>query len=129
MRWRAWRAVQAAGLVLACAAALAAETTRQVAVQVEIRDELTGSDLEVSIRRNVAAGTEAIDLLDEIVDLEVRRYPGVGVFVTSLCGVTAPKGTFWALSINGERATIGISDLTIDEPVHLRWALVKLEDQ
>jgi len=129
LRWRAWRAVQAAGLVLACAAALAAETTRQVAVQVEIRDELTGSDLEVSIRRNVAAGTEAIDLLDEIVDLEVRRYPGVGVFVTSLCGVTAPKGTFWALSINGERATIGISDLTIDEPVHLRWALVKLEDQ
>ena len=129
MRRRAWRAVQAAGLVLACAAALAAETTRQVAVQVEIRDELTGSDLEVSIRRNVAAGTEAIDLLDEIVDLEVRRYPGVGVFVTSLCGVTAPKGTFWALSINGERATIGISDLTIDEPVHLRWALVKLEDQ
>ena len=129
MRWRAWRAVQAAGLVLACAAALAAETTRQVAVQVEIRDELTGSDLEVSIRRNVAAGTEAIDLLDEIVDLEVRRYPGVGVFVTSLCGVTAPKGTFWALSVNGERATIGISDLTIDESVHIRWALVKLEEQ
>ena len=129
MRWRAWRTVQAAGLVLACAAALAAETTPPVAVQVEIRDELTGSDLEVSIRRNVTVGTEAADFMDEAVDMEVRRYPGVGVFVTSLCGVTAPKGTFWALSINGERATIGISDLTIDEPVHLRWALVKLEDQ
>ncbi len=129
MRWSAWRAVQVAGLVLVCAAALAEETTRQVAVHVEIRDELTGSDLEVSIRRNVAAGTEAIDLLGEIVDLEVRRYPGVGVFVKSLCGVTAPQGTFWALSINRERATIGISDLTIEEPVHIRWALVKLEEQ
>ena len=117
------------GLVLACGAALAEETSRQVAVHVEIRDELTGSDLEVSIRRNVAVGTDAADFMDEAVDMEVRRYPGVGVFVTSLCGVTAPKGTFWALSINGERATIGISDLTIEEPVHIRWALVELEDQ
>lgn len=125
MHWRAWAAVHAAVLALACCAALAGETAPQVAVHLEITDELTGSGLEVSIRRNIAAGTEAVDFMDEIVDMQVRRYPGVGVFVTSLCGVAAPKGTFWALSINGERATKGISDLRIDEPVHIRWDLVK----
>ena len=66
--------------------------------------------------------------MDEVVDMEVRRYPGVGVFVTTLCGVAAPKGTFWALSIDGERATTGVSDLTIKEPIHIRWALVRLEE-
>ena len=129
MRSRAWATVHAAGLVLACSAALAAETTRQVAVHLEIRDEVTGSDLEVSIRRNVTVGTEALDFMEGAIDMEVRRYPGVGVFVTSLCGVTAPKGTFWALSIDGERATAGISDLTIEESVHIRWALVEQEEQ
>lgn len=129
MRWRAWAAVHAAGLALACCAALAEETAPQVAVHLEITDELTGSGLEVSIRRNVAAGTKAVDFMDGVVDMEVRRYPGVGVFVTTLCGVAAPKGTFWALSINGERATTGVSDLTIEEPVHIHWALVTLEEQ
>ena len=129
MRWRAWAAIHAAGLALACCAALAVETARQVAVHLEITDELTGSGLEVSIRRNTAAGTKAVDFMDEVVDMEVRRYPGVGIYVTALCGVAAPKGTFWALSINGERATTGISDLTIKDSVHIRWALVKLEEQ
>ena len=116
--------VLAAWLVLALAAS--AEDAPQVAVQLEIRDALTGTDLDVSIRRKVAVGTDAVSFIDDAVDMEYRRYPGVGVFVTSLCGVAAPKGAFWALSINGERATKGISELTIKEPVRIRWDLVEL---
>ena len=66
--------------------------------------------------------------MEDVVAMEYRRYPGVGVFVTSLCGVDAPDGAFWALSVDGERATKGISDLTIDEPIRIRWDLVQLEE-
>lgn len=126
LRRRVWALVHAFWLALALSA-LADEAPR-VAVHLEIRDELTGSDLDVSIRRQVATGTNAVDFMDEVVAVEYRRYPGVGVFVTSLCGIAAPKGAFWALSINGERATKGISDLTINEPIRIRWDLVKLEE-
>ncbi|MYA16275.1 MAG: DUF4430 domain-containing protein, partial [Gammaproteobacteria bacterium] len=115
MRRRAWTLVHGAWLLLALSA-VAAEA-RQVAVHLEIRDELTGTDLEVSIRRKASVGTKGIDFMDEVVDMEYRRYPGVGVFVTSLCGVEAPNGAFWALSIDGERAEKGISELSIERPV------------
>ena len=126
MRRRVWTLVHGAWLLLALSAV--AEEARQVAVHLEIRDELTGSDLAVSIRRKATVGTKGIDFMDEVVDMESRRYPGTGVFVTSLCGVEAPKGAFWALSVNGERANKGISDLTITEPIRIRWDLVELEE-
>ena len=122
---RVWTLVHAAWLAFALAA-LADEAPR-VAVHLEIRDELTDSDLEVSIRRKVATGTNAVDFMDEVVEVKYRRYPGVGVFVTSLCGIAAPKGSFWALSIDGERATKGISELSIERPVRIRWDLVKMD--
>lgn len=125
MRRRIWTLVHGAWLLLALSAF--AEEARPVAVHLVIRDALTGSDLEVSIRRKASVGTPAVDFMDEVVEMESRRYPGMGVFVTSLCGITAPKGAFWALSINSERAAKGISDLTISEPIRIRWDLVELE--
>lgn len=122
---RVWPLVHAAGFAFALSAL--ADEAAHVAVHLEIRDDLTGSDLDVSIRRQVATGTDAVDFMDEVVALEYRRYPGVGVFVTSLCGIAAPKGAFWALSIDGERATKGISELSIDRPVRIRWDLMKMD--
>lgn len=126
-RRRVWTLVHATCLLLAFSAF--AEEALQVAVHLEIRDELTGSDLEVSIRRNASVGTKGIDFMDEVVDMESRRYPGVGVFVTSLCGVEAPNGAFWALSIDGERAEKGISELSIERPVRIGWDLVKMDSE
>ena len=127
MRRRVWALVHAAWLAFALST-LADEAPR-VAVHLEIRDELTGSDLDVSIRRQVATGTDALDFMDAVVEVEYRRYPGVGVFVTSLCGIAAPKGAFWALSIDGERAEKGISEVDIERPVRIRWDLVELGEQ
>lgn len=125
MRRRVWTLVHATWLAFALSAF--ADEAPRVAVHLEIRDELTGSDLDVSIRRQVATGTDAVDFMDEVVEVEYRRYPGVGVFVTSLCGIAAPKGAFWALSIDGERATKGISELSIERPARIRWDLVKMD--
>ena len=97
-----------------------------VAVHLEVRDEATSSGLTVSITKDVEPGTNALAFLESVISLEYRRYPGMGVFVTSVCGVAAPDGMFWALSVNGERATRGIADVTIDADMHLAWHLVAI---
>ena len=125
MRAPRWLAVLATWLVLVLAAS--ADDAPRHAVHLEIRDELTGSGLAATVLRDVNAGTSALEFMESVVAVEYRRYPGVGVFVTSLCGVPAPKGTFWALSIDGEVATEGISGFTIDRAVHIRWDLVKVD--
>ena len=118
----AWLATCVA-VVLACHAVAAPAV---VSVHLEIRDELTASGLAVSIHRDVAPGTDALKLIESVVAVEYRRFPGAGVFVTSLCGVAAPDGTFWELVIDGERATRGIADLDIEADMHIRWELVPI---
>ena len=113
-----------AWLFLAFASQAAAPA--RVAVHLEIRDELTGSGLAVSIHRDIAPGTDALAHMESVVTVEYRRYPGVGVFVTALCGVAAPDGMFWALSVDGARSDRGIADLDIEADAHIRWDLVRL---
>lgn len=95
-----------------------------VSVHLEIRDKFTSSALALSIHRDVPPGTDALAFIESLVAVEYRTYPGAGVFVTSICGVAAPEGTFWRLLINGERATRGIADLDIEADTHIRWDLV-----
>ena len=111
------------GVALACYAAAAPAL---VSVHLEVHDELTASGLAVSIHRDIPHGTDALAFVESIVAVDYRRYPGVGVFITSLCGVAAPDGMFWALSVNGERATRGIADLRLEADTHIRWDLVPL---
>lgn len=118
----AWLAAWVA-VLLACHAAAAPAA---VSVHLEIRDELTASGLAVSIRRDVTPGTDALEFIESVVAVEYRRYPGAGVFVTSLCGVVAPDGMFWALMVDGDRATRGIADLDIEADIHIRWELVPI---
>jgi len=129
MRLRGRRAAASAWLATCVAVLLAchaAAAPAAVSVHLEIRDELTASGLAVSIRRDVTPGTDALAFIESVVAVEHRSYPGAGVFVTSLCGVAAPDGMFWELTIDGERATRGIADLDIEADMHIRWELVPI---
>ena len=100
-----------------------AATPARVAVHLEIRDDVTASGLAASIRREASHGSTALAFMESVVAVESKRYPGMGVFVTGLCGVAAPDGTFWALSVNGQRATRGIAEVVLDGDTHIRWDL------
>ena len=121
MRCRFAKALVAAWLVVAAFAAGATENA--VAVHLEIRDDVTASGLAASIRREASHGSTALAFMESVVAVEYKRYPGMGVFVTGLCGVAAPDGTFWALSVNGQRATRGIAEVVLDGDTHIRWDL------
>ena len=128
MRVRERRAAVGAwlGACLVVLACHAAAVPAVVSVHLEIRDELTASGLAVSIHRKVTPGTDAFEFIESVVAVEYRSYLGAGVFVTSLCGVAAPDGMFWELTIDGERATRGIADLDIEADMHIRWELVAI---
>ena len=111
------------GVALAC---YTAAVPALVPVHMEVHDELTASGLAVSIHRDIPPGTDALAFIESVVAVDYRRYPGAGVFITSLCGVAAPDGMFWALSVNGDRATRGIADLRLEADTHIRWDLVPL---
>ena len=118
-------ALLAVWIALALAAG-AADAPARVVVHLEIHDELTDSGLRVTLRKDAAVGSNALDFLEGAVAVRYRRYPGMGVFVTELCGVAAPAGTFWALSINGEPSMRGIADIDLGADTRIRWELVPL---
>ena len=124
------RRASAGAWLATCVAVLlawhAAAAPAPVSVHLEIHDELTASGLAVSIRRDVAPGTDALKFIESVVAVDYRSYPGAGVFVTGLCGVAAPDGMFWELMVDGERATRGIADLDIEADMHIRWELVPI---
>lgn len=97
-----------------------------VAFHLEIIDPITGSALAVNIERKVERGVSALEAMQALVAVESKSFPGVGAFVRGLCGVTAPDGTFWQLSVNGERSAQGIAEWRVDAPMHIRWELVRI---
>lgn len=77
---------------------------------------------------NVDVGVDGYAAMQQVVATEVSNYPGVGAFVESIADVRAPRGTFWALSIDGERATMGISEVVVDREMSIEWNLVRIDD-
>ena len=70
-------------------------------------------------KKAVAKGTSAFDAVRHVVAMAYRMDPEVGPVVTSLCGVSAPKGSAWACSIDGQACrnpgSVGVNaDLTIE---------------
>lgn len=92
---------------------------KQVALEITIEDADSG--LEVHVKRTVAAGTSGIDAMRATVAIETKEFEGLGLFVTSLCGVQPAAGKFWSPQVDGEKSQVGIAKIKIEKDTHLRW--------
>jgi hypothetical protein len=98
-------------------AAGGAAVEKYITVKLKISDKASGLTLEA--KKAVARGTRAFDAVRHVVAMAYRMDPEVGPVVTSLCGVSAPKGSAWACSIDGQACrnpgSVGVNaDLTIE---------------
>ncbi len=75
---------------------------------------------------NVDVGMDGLTVMRRVVSTDVDSYPGAGAFVKSIAGVAAPRDAFWALSIDGERSSVGISEIVVDRQMSIEWNLVRL---
>ena len=110
-------------LVLGAAPSMAQDS---ILLRLHIEDPVSGSELDVRITRQVQRGTSALEAMRALIPVVAKSFPGTGEFVTGLCGVQAPSGTFWALYVDGERSPQGVSALRVDQPMHIRWTLERL---
>jgi hypothetical protein len=97
---------------------------KHVTITLKISDKASGLTLEA--KKAVAKGTSAFDAVRHIVAMAYRTDPESGPVVTSLCGVSSPKGSAWACSIDGQPCrTLGSMGLNAD--VTIEWKTVLLQ--
>ena len=87
------------------------------------RDTLTGSDLNLVVARTVADGSNAADVMKSLVTVKDK-----GGLITSIAGVAAPKGYYWALYVNGKYATKGIGGYVVDAGILIDWRMDKIQN-
>ena len=125
-------AIILAGLLLLAASGCVQATQEQEAGQqaetfnlsVKYFDESGAVVLDETI--SVEAGANAFEAMRENieVDYEMSSY---GAFVKGLGGVATPDNHYLALYVNGEYASKGIGDYTVDEDMLLEWKAESIE--
>jgi hypothetical protein len=94
-----------------------AAVEKDVTVTLKISDKASGLMLEA--KKKVARDTSAFDAVRHVVAMAYRTDPEIGPVVTSLCGISPPKGSAWACSIDGtpcrNLGSVGLkADVTIE---------------
>jgi flavin-dependent dehydrogenase len=70
---------------------------------------------------SVPQGSNALQILRDTVVIKYRTYPDLGAFVTSLCGIDAPKGMVWTFTVDDKWSTVGIGSLTLERDTVIEW--------
>ena len=71
-------------------------------------------------------GKNAFEAMSENIEVDYEMYE-TGAFVKGIAGVKTPEGYYLALYVNGEYASKGISDYTIDEDMSIEWKTKSIE--
>jgi hypothetical protein len=108
-------------------AAKEAAGKKDVTVTLKIADKTSGLSLEA--RKAVTGDSNAFDVMRHVVALTYRTDPELGPMVTGLCGVTAPKGTFWAVYVDGNFAKSGLGRLTLTKDTLIEWRIERIEEK
>ena len=109
------------------ASSIANAAANEAQVTISVTDEVTDSGLTLAMVIDVDVGTDGLTTMQRVVTTEVRRYPGSGVFVESIAGIRAPSGAFWALFVDGEKSTVGIASIVVDQDIVIEWRLERIE--
>ena len=97
----------------------AAGEAATVEMHLKIRD--TGSGFTLEAKKDVPIGISGFDALRHVVVVDYKRVPGIGPFVTTLCGIEAPKDHFWALYVDDEYSKRGIGSIKLDADTEIEW--------
>lgn len=96
------------------------QPAQQVAVEIEI---VADSSNQLQARVQIAAGTNARDLMDTLFKME---YLDAGrKFVVGIAGFKAPprEKKFWRLEVEGAASPVGIAEIVIKRATRLRWQI------
>ena len=72
------------------------DTQQSVVLTLKISDSSSG--LALTATKPVPRGSNALQVLQDTIMVKYKIYPELGAFVTSLCGIDAPKGKVWTFT-------------------------------
>jgi hypothetical protein len=97
---------------------------KNLTVTLKITDKASGFTLEA--KKPVAGDTNAFDLMRHTVALTYKTDPGGVPAVTTLCGITPPRGQAWVVFLDGQPCK-GIGAVTITRDTVIEWKTGKAE--
>jgi hypothetical protein len=98
---------------------------KDVTVTLKIADKTSGLSLEA--KKLVAHDSNAFDAMRHVVSMTYKTDSELGPVVTGLCGVTAPRGCFWAAYVDGSLAKSGIGRLALTKDTLIEWKIEKAD--
>ena len=90
-----------------------------IVLTLKIADKQSGLNLEAT--RSVPKGSNAFEVLQAIVGVKYKRFPELGAFVTSLCGVDAPERMVWTFNVDSKWSEVGIESVTLEQDTLIEW--------
>lgn len=75
-------------------------------------------------------GLNAFDALKQIVgenNIQYKSYD-FGIFIEGFMNKSTPRTHFWALYVNGTKASVGIAAYSVDFDTNFDWTLEKIEN-
>jgi hypothetical protein len=98
---------------------------KDVTMTLKIADKASGLSLEA--KKTVAHDSNAFDAMRHVVSMTYKTDPELGPMVTGLCGVTAPRGCFWAVYVDGTLAKSGVGRLSLTKDTLIEWRIERIE--
>jgi hypothetical protein len=98
---------------------------KDVTVTLKIADKASGLSLEA--KKLVAHDSNAFDAMRHVISITYKTDPEQGPVVTGMCGVTAPRGCYWAAYVDGSLAKSGIGRLALTKDTIIEWKIEKAD--
>lgn len=73
------------------------------------------------------SGTLALELVQQLADIETKDFGAAGKFVTSINGLTADEGHYWGFYVNDQFAQKGVSQTVLQEGDTIRFTYEELD--
>ena len=97
------------------------DTQQSVVLTLKISDSSSG--LALTATKPVPRGSNALQVLQDTIMVKYKIYPELGAFVTSLCGIDAPKGKVWTFTVDDKWSSQGIGKVTLERDTVIEWAM------
>ena len=101
-------------------ASIAADESVTLNLTIRARAEKT-----LKMSRKVSRGSNAMEILKQVVAIESVEHPPQGGSVKSLMGIGASTDEEWVLSINSHLSCYPITKIVIDQDMSMLWELQK----
>ncbi|HEX5271350.1 MAG TPA: hypothetical protein VFW33_12715 [Gemmataceae bacterium] len=100
---------------------------KDVTVTLKIADKTAGLSLEA--KKTVAHDSNAFDAVRHLVAITYKTDPENGAVVTGMCGVTAPRGCFWAAYVDGTLCKTGLGRMSLTKDTTIEWRIERVGDK